>query len=245
MLKLCLASASPQRLLMLRQIGWEPELYPVDSAEALPDYDTSTEQRSHAEAGLRYVVVQIARAKLEAALAQYRPQGSAINELWLAADTMVATAQPSSTLLLQLQAAGARKWGRWLLLGKPENEEAAALFLRYLSATQQSVCSAISTWHNGKPNDYSEISKLQFRSLCAQELAEYLATGEWRGAAGAYRYQGRGAELVAWQSGSHSNIIGLPLEYCQDLLRSAAAWHIKNCATQDRCNTESAEARYS
>ncbi len=42
-------------------------------------------------------------------------------------------------------------------------------------------------------------------------LADYVASGEWRGKAGAYAIQGIGAALVSQVSGSVTNVIGLPL----------------------------------
>ena len=42
-------------------------------------------------------------------------------------------------------------------------------------------------------------------------LADYLASGEWRGKAGAYAIQGIAAALVREVRGSVTNVIGLPL----------------------------------
>jgi septum formation protein len=42
-------------------------------------------------------------------------------------------------------------------------------------------------------------------------LADYIATGEWRGKAGAYAIQGIGAMLVREIHGSVTNVIGLPI----------------------------------
>ncbi len=46
-----------------------------------------------------------------------------------------------------------------------------------------------------------------------------METGEWAGAAGAYRIQERGAFLVEWIRGSYSNVVGLPLEAFYGILR--------------------------
>ena len=42
-------------------------------------------------------------------------------------------------------------------------------------------------------------------------IADYVASGEWRGKAGAYAIQGIGAALVRAVHGSVTNVIGLPL----------------------------------
>ncbi|MGE5182630.1 MAG: Maf family protein [Acidobacteriota bacterium] len=54
-------------------------------------------------------------------------------------------------------------------------------------------------------------------------IADYVASGEWRGKAGAYAIQGVGAALVREVHGSVTNVIGLPLVEVLDLLRAAGA----------------------
>jgi septum formation protein len=52
------------------------------------------------------------------------------------------------------------------------------------------------------------------------ELDEYLASGLWRGKAGAFGYQDR----VGWlrlKSGSESNVVGLPMELLEEMLTAA------------------------
>ena len=53
------------------------------------------------------------------------------------------------------------------------------------------------------------------------ELDDYVASGEWRGKAGAYAVQGIAAALVAEVHGSISNVIGLPLAEIAAALRRA------------------------
>src|SRR5262249_60296223 len=62
------------------------------------------------------------------------------------------------------------------------------------------------------------VSHVSFKRLSTDERAAYLASGEWEGKAGGYAIQGRAAGLVAWMSGSYSNIVGLPLFECRALL---------------------------
>ena len=56
-----------------------------------------------------------------------------------------------------------------------------------------------------------------FRELSDELLAWYLATGEWRGRAGAYAIQGAGAALVRSVRGDYENVVGLPLASLLDL----------------------------
>jgi septum formation protein len=61
-------------------------------------------------------------------------------------------------------------------------------------------------------------SHVAFKRLSADETAEYLASDEWQGKAGGYAIQGRAAGLIAWISGSYSNVVGLPLFESRALL---------------------------
>jgi septum formation protein len=62
---------------------------------------------------------------------------------------------------------------------------------------------------------------VRFKNLSADEIASYLAGGEWRGKAGGYAIQGSAEGLIAWISGSHSGVVGLPLFETRALLRAA------------------------
>jgi septum formation protein len=48
--------------------------------------------------------------------------------------------------------------------------------------------------------------------MTAEQIRFSLESGEWTGAAGAYRIQERGAFFIEWIKGSYSNVVGLPLE---------------------------------
>ena len=55
-------------------------------------------------------------------------------------------------------------------------------------------------------------TEVTLAALSEREVEWYLDTGEWRGAAGGYRIQGRAGLLVTALRGSYSNVVGLPLE---------------------------------
>ena len=64
-------------------------------------------------------------------------------------------------------------------------------------------------------------TQVRFKHLSPQEIDAYLAGGEWHGKAGGYAIQGSAEGLIAWISGSHSGVVGLPLFETRALLKSA------------------------
>ena len=62
---------------------------------------------------------------------------------------------------------------------------------------------------------------VRFKPLSASEIDAYIAGGEWHGKAGGYAIQGSAEGLIAWISGSHSGVMGLPLFETRALLKAA------------------------
>ncbi|MBA4751906.1 MAG: Maf family protein, partial [Sphingopyxis sp.] len=60
-----------------------------------------------------------------------------------------------------------------------------------------------------------------FKALSAAEIDRYVESGEGMGKAGGYAIQGRAETFVRFLSGSHSNVVGLPLFETRALLTSA------------------------
>ena len=54
-------------------------------------------------------------------------------------------------------------------------------------------------------------TRLRFKRLSRDEMESYLASGEWRGKAGAYAIQGLAGSFAVKLIGSYSNVVGLPL----------------------------------
>jgi septum formation protein len=100
------------------------------------------------------------------------------------------------------------------ILGKPTGAEAADEMLRLLSGKVHVVSTGLCLLVDRmKPLAEAVVrTEVKFRLLSDAELRWYVDTGEWTGAAGAYRIQERGAFLVEWIHGSYTNVVGLPLE---------------------------------
>ncbi len=106
------------------------------------------------------------------------------------------------------------------ILPKAETEDQALFCLNLLSGRRHHVFSAITlVAPDGSASHRVSDTSVIFARLSAQDVAAYLATGEWQGKAGGYAIQGRAAAFVRALSGSYSGVVGLPLHETAQLLR--------------------------
>lgn len=187
---LVLASASPRRLELLRQIGIVPDhVEPADIDE--------TPRRGELPAGH---VVRLAEAKARAVWPRHP------DAFILAADTVVAC--------------GRR------ILPKAEDEATARACLDLLSGRRHRVYGGVALLTpSGGLTVRRVVSQVAFKRLSEEELAAYLASGEWHGKAGGYAIQGHAAALIPWIAGSYSNVVGLPLYETVQLL-AGRGYHV-------------------
>ena len=159
----------------------------------MPDRVTATEiDESPRPAEVpRACVLRLAAAKAGAAEA-------GAGDVVLAADTLVA--------------AGRR------ILGKPGDERAALAALQFLSGRRHRVITAVAVRRDDRVRTRAVETAVRFKRLSEHDIADYLASGEWRGKAGAYAIQGRAGVFVPWIRGSYSNVVGLPLTETLNLL---------------------------
>ena len=108
------------------------------------------------------------------------------------------------------------------ILPKAEDEATARRCLELLSGRRHRVFSAVALLApDGSLRERLSETQVRFKPLSAEEIAAYLAGGEWHGKAGGYAIQGSAEGLIAWIGGSHSGVVGLPLFETRGLLRSA------------------------
>lgn len=180
--RLVLASASPRRVALLRQIGIAPDA-------VIPSDLDETPRRGEAP---RALAQRLATEKAEssAAVAATRPELA--GALTLAADTVVCV--------------GRR------VLPKAEILDEAEDCLRLLSGRAHRVYTGLTllTARGFKRTRLIE-TRVRFKRLSNAELEAYLASGEWRGKAGAYAIQGLAGAFVIKLVGSYPNVVGLPL----------------------------------
>jgi septum formation protein len=108
------------------------------------------------------------------------------------------------------------------ILPKAEDEATARRCLELLSGRRHRVLSAIALRApDGTIRERLSETAVKFKRLSAEEIAAYLAGGEWEGKAGGYAIQGAAEGLVSWLQGSHSGVVGLPLFETRALLKAA------------------------
>jgi septum formation protein len=108
------------------------------------------------------------------------------------------------------------------ILPKAEDEATARACLALLSGRRHRVLSAVALRApDGTLRERLNETQVRFKRLSEEEIRAYLAAGEWRGKAGGYAIQGSAEGLIAWISGSHSAVVGLPLFETRALLMAA------------------------
>jgi septum formation protein len=193
--RLVLASGSPRRLLLLGQIGVDPE-------SVLPSEIDETPRRGETPRGLAgRLAAEKASASAKLAL---KVEGLAPC-LTLAADTVVSV--------------GRR------MLPKCEIADEAEACLRLLSGRAHRVYTGLAlVTPSGALRSRIVETRLRFKRLSRDEIEAYLGSGEWRGKAGGYAIQGLAGAFVVRLVGSYTNVVGLPLAETAGLL-GAEGYH--------------------
>ncbi|MEK1931489.1 MAG: Maf-like protein [Pararhizobium sp.] len=187
--KLILASGSPRRVELLAQAGIEP-------ARLMPmDLDETPKRTEHP----RSLAWRLSSEKARAALAAIRGEPGWEGSYILAADTVVSV--------------GRR------VLGKPELVSEASSALHLLSGRSHRVYTGVCLITPDKTVRQKVIdTKVRFKRLSSHDIDSYLASGQWRGKAGAYGIQGIAGSFVVKLVGSYTNVVGLPLYETVSLL---------------------------
>jgi len=99
------------------------------------------------------------------------------------------------------------------ILGKPADRNEAEEFLSSMSGTDHRVLTGLSLWDGRKRCmlTRAETTIIHVARLSPAEIEWYLNTGEWEGAAGGYRIQGKGGMFVERIEGCFFNVVGLPI----------------------------------
>lgn len=147
-------------------------------------------------------------------------------------ETVLALASRKLDAALSSAAGAAERWGLAAdtlvegpegLLGKPEDRESARRMLACLSGRCFRVYSALALYApKGGIRRAVHDTAVEFRDCSPGEIETYLDTDEWRGAAGGWRIQGRGAFFAVSINGLMSTAAGLPLSPLYAILMEAS-----------------------
>jgi septum formation protein len=110
-----------------------------------------------------------------------------------------------------------------LVLGKAADEDEAAAMLRRLVGRTHRVSTAVCLAGPSGTHELVVTTEVDVVAAGEDDIAGYVASGEWRGKAGAYAVQGIAGSLVSAVRGSITNVIGLPLAEVVALLRETGA----------------------
>ncbi len=106
------------------------------------------------------------------------------------------------------------------ILPKAEDEATARTCLQLLSGRRHRVMTTVCVIDAAGLLRSKTVTTVVKFSVITQAIADdYIASGEWHGKAGGYAIQGRAAAFIPFISGSHSNVVGLPLFETAALLR--------------------------
>jgi len=108
------------------------------------------------------------------------------------------------------------------LFGKPATLEQAYEMLERLQGRTHQVVTGLCLLHlrSHRQRVFAESTAVTFRSLDAVKIRRYLTRVNPLDKAGAYAIQENGDQIVERISGSHSNVVGLPMERLSAELRA-------------------------
>lgn len=204
---LILASQSPQRLALLRQIGFEPLSVPANVDETARPGELASD-----------LVLRLSNLKARSLVMSEVRKCIRENNV-VTADTKADDDSGSIVILgadtvIELD-------GR--ILGKPRDEGDALEMLQSLSGREHLVHSGVSVYEPSAERTFDTCvtTTVQFGEVTLQVAKRYWQTGEPLNRAGGYAIQGIGAQFVLRLSGSYSNVVGLPLFESAQLLARA------------------------
>jgi len=196
MYQIVLASKSPRRIDLLKEIG-------VDFVTYSPEFEEFTgEEPEFANTSTTATPIPPEEIALRNSLGKAKEASNHFqNSLVIGVDTI------------------GESHGH--ILGKPKDKEDAARLLRLLSGTTHSVISAITIINtiSGKTVSQATKTKVTIDKLDEAEIAHYIASGEGEDKAASYAIQGLGALFVSKIEGDYFNVVGLPIYTLKKLLK--------------------------
>ena len=224
-MNIILASGSPRRYDLLKQLGWNAEVHSLPFAEA-ESVSEATEQ------------LQVLRKQFLCNASDAENMTKQNSASFSEKDLVLLSPYRNADLVCAYNALGKGKAAAKVMgtdvpviaadtivvlgetiLGKPADAIDAKLMLRTLSGKAHEVKSAVAVLYQDKTVLKVVTTKVFFRALTEKEIDWYVQTGEPLDKAGAYGIQGKGAVLVEKIEGSYDNVVGLPLTEVYEILK--------------------------
>ncbi len=182
--KIILASASPRRAKLLKQVGLKFKVIN-------PKIDENLILRKFKKYGIKKLVKLLSLRK---SLWVYSNTPLNGNEIIAGFDTTIECKKK--------------------IIGKPKNTKDALKILLFLSNKEHKVYTGIGLVDLKKKIIISdlEITKVFMKKISRQEAKAYIKTKEPLDKAGAYAIQERGKKFIKKISGDYFNVVGLPLK---------------------------------
>ena len=107
------------------------------------------------------------------------------------------------------------------IIGKAADAKEAEEITRRLFSRPHRVITAVAIVRESRGTEIveSDSTTVYPKKLTESQIAEHIKGGSWRGKAGAYAIQEGGEEFVERIEGSLTNVMGLPMELLQRLLK--------------------------
>jgi len=108
------------------------------------------------------------------------------------------------------------------IIGKPADAKEAEEITRKLFSGPHKVITAVAIvrMSDGTEIVESDSTTVYPRKLTDKQITEHIRGGSWRGKAGAYAIQEGGDEFIEKIEGSLTNVMGLPMELLEGLLKN-------------------------
>ena len=209
-MKIILASASPRRKELLKQIGLEYEVLVSDAEEKVTSRSPGkvVEELAGQKAACVYIkyflqteenvpVVVQEHCPINQNIERQAVESVSDDLLIISADTVVACDGQ--------------------ILGKPKDAEDAKVMLRSLQGRAHEVYTGVTFLYRRekdadvKMHTFHEATKVHFYPMTEEEIAAYVATGDPLDKAGAYGIQGLCARYISGIEGDYNNVVGLPV----------------------------------
>ena len=225
-MNIILASGSPRRYDLLKQMGWNVEVHSLTFTEAESASEAAKQMRDLRKQFLRNasdaenMTMQNSVTFSEKDLVLLSPYRNA--DLVCAYNALgkgKAAANVLGTAVPVIAADTIVVLGK-NILGKPTDDADAKRMLRELSGKVHEVKTAVAVLHKDKTVLKVITTKVFFRTLTEEEIDWYVQTGEPLDKAGAYGIQGKGAVLVERIEGGYDNVVGLPLTAVYEILKN-------------------------